>query len=67
VPNIKDNGKESSDKVKVLRYGKMEQNIQANGKMGKLMDMESSFMCLEISMKVTGNVIKLMAKESSPM
>ena len=53
--------------VKVLRYGKMEQNIQANGKMVKHMDMVFSFMCLEISMKVTGNVIKLMAMESSPM
>jgi len=45
VPNIKDNGKESSDKDKVHRYGKMEQNIQANGKMGKHMDMVFSFMC----------------------
>ena len=62
-----DNGKQSSDKVKVLRYGKMEQSIQANGKTEKLMGMESSFMFLVISTKEIGNVIKLMVEESSPM
>jgi len=67
VLNILDNGKESSDKVKVLRYGKMEQSIQANGKTEKLMGMESSFMFSVISMKEIGSVIKLMVKESSHM
>jgi len=49
------------------KSGKMERNMTELGRSEKLMDMECFFMFLGTSTKASGNEIKLMVKENSPM
>jgi len=60
---IKVNGSKASVKDLEFKFGRMGQNMWDSGKIIKLMGMELYIMQMEIFIKESGSMIKLVAKE----
>ena len=57
--SIRDSGEDQAEKVMEFKYGQMEPSILVFGKKIKLMVKDSSFMLMEMFMKVIGLMTRL--------